>query len=93
MKLKKLLTKKYGTPKEDKEFWSNDLYRDDLDHWGMAIAVGHLSYYATWETEKTAVEISLTGDNYKVTHKVLYQSRKLAELREADREAKQLEEL
>jgi len=46
---KKILTKKYGKPKQDETFWKNDLYKDDYSHWGTAISLGHLVYLSSWE--------------------------------------------
>jgi len=41
---KKILTKKYGKPKQDETLWKNDLYKDDYSDWGTAISMGHLVY-------------------------------------------------
>ncbi len=77
---KTVLTKKYGKPMQDRTIWKNDLYKSDYSHWGMAISIGHLIYLAKWETANTTIANMLTGDNYKITHIILYSSKKLKEL-------------
>jgi hypothetical protein len=72
--VKKSLTDKYGKPKEDRMVWRNNLYKDDPDHWGMAVSAGHLIYEANWVTEDTDILLHLTGDNFKITHLLQYTS-------------------
>jgi len=60
------LTAKYGKPVQNEFFWRNDLYRNDPEQWGMAVAVGHLSRIAHWVTPRTEVWLGLKGDNYEV---------------------------
>jgi len=71
---KNLLSKKYGLPKKDITYWANDLYKEDYSDWGMAISVGHLFKVSNWSTGKTDIECSLSGDNYKITCKIVYNS-------------------
>jgi len=73
--VKKELTQKYGKPTEDETYWKNDLYKDDSSDWGMAVAVGHLSFQAVWQTPQTKVLLMLTGDNYEITHRLQYSSK------------------
>jgi len=82
-KIKGLLSQKYGTPAMDRTVWLNDLYKDDKDDWGMAIAVGHLTYYTSWNLPHTTVLQALKGDNYEITHLIRYSSTELAEATEA----------
>lgn len=79
-RIKKMLTKKYGKPSKDEHYWRDDLYRNDFEHLGFAISLGHLVYYATWQTSETDVYLGLTGDNGQVELAVEYQSRSLKEL-------------
>ncbi len=74
------LREKYGNPKSDDSFWSNDLYKENPDEWGMAVAVGHLSKYATWETDTTKIVLALRGDNFEIDLEIEYASRELAPL-------------
>lgn len=64
-RLKDSLTEKYGTPKEDKTIWLNDLYKDDPNNWGMAVVTGKVVFMTKWETETTNITVSLRGDNYE----------------------------
>jgi hypothetical protein len=74
------LTEKYGNPTSDKEHWGNDLYKDDYDKKGFAVSLGHLKYFAGWETSTTDITSALTGDNYEIRHVTEYVSKKLTAL-------------
>lgn len=91
--LKSLLTKKYGEPATDETSWSQDLYRGDAEHYGMAVSVGHLRLWSTWETEKTSIELSCFGENFDVTVRVRYASKELESLREGAAERQDLSDL
>lgn len=90
--LKEILTKKYGKPIEDKQYWKKDLYKNDYQDWGFAISLGHLTYFATWRTNKTDIVLGLYGDNYKINLGVEYESIQLKVLEEKAREKKALDE-
>jgi len=92
-KLKGLLTKKYGDPEKDKTIWKNDLYKDDYEDWGMAISVGHLIYYTTWNTDRTEVTLILTGENYSISTVIEYESVELSDVETELREKEKLSEL
>lgn len=93
LSIKDLLTKKYGGPTVDRIVWSNDLYREDTSHWGTALAMGHLAYYAAWETSKTKVQLVLTGDNFEVSHGIRYSSKELEALQNEASEQEKLDNL
>jgi hypothetical protein len=76
--LKSLLQKKYGVPKEDETIWKNDLYKDDYSQWGFAVSLGHLTYYSSWETERTSVFFVLNGENYDLETVIEYSSKELS---------------
>jgi len=84
--IQKILNKKYGKPESDDTYWKNDLYKDDYQSWGMALAVGHLTKYSNWNVADTKVWLSINGDNYKVSHSAEYSSVKLAGLESAKSE-------
>ena len=84
--IQKILNKKYGKPADDKTYWKNDLYKDNYQGWGMALAVGHLTKYSNWKVSDTEVWLSLNGDNYEVSHSAEYSSVKLAVLESAKSE-------
>ena len=79
-RIKQMLIKKHGKPGKDEQYWRNDLYKDDFEHWGFAMSLGHLVYYTTWQTPETDMYLGLTGDNGQVELTVEYQSRDLEEL-------------
>ncbi len=83
------LERLYGTPTLNETDWSNDLYQDDPQDYGMAVAVGHLAYRAEWETETTFIRHVLTGNNFEINHGVSYSSTELAD---AGQEQEQQEE-
>jgi hypothetical protein len=70
----------YGTPKLSDTYWSDDLYQDDPQDYGMAVAVGHVVYDAGWETETTLIRHTLRGNNYEIDHIVAYGSIELADI-------------
>jgi len=91
--IKELLSKKYGSPIKDNRYWSRDLYKDDSDSYGMAIAVGDLSLYTNWENESTELILYLTGDNYVITFGVEYTSKNLRNLEAEKTEKEAVENL
>jgi len=92
-KLKELLTKKYDTPIEDSHKWFNDLYKDDPEEYGMAVAVGHLRYAADWNINNTLIQLRLYGDNYKINLMVAYDSKELSEERVKAKEKNDISDL
>ena len=75
-KLKKNLSIKYGEPVEDATNWKNNLFKSRPDSWGTAVGMGHLSFFAKWETTTTEILLALTGDNFKETLLIKYESKK-----------------
>lgn len=92
-RVKRLLSKKYGRPLSDQEYWTQREYEGDPDHWGMAVSGGQLTLFARWSTPKTAIEHVLSGDNFDVTHRISYRSRELAAVEAQRLEAHYLESL
>lgn len=72
----KLLTRVYGSPKEDRENWKKGgvFTKDDPNDYGFAVSQGYLSYFASWENDKTEVETCLrAGDNFgEIIHAIQY---------------------
>ena len=75
-RIDKILRKKHGKPDVHKEIWRRELYKNDKDNWGMAIAVGDLRYFTQWKGE-TSIRHSLSGDNFKIKHTLIYSNKKL----------------
>lgn len=90
--LKTLLTQKYGEPIEDKVVWKDDLYKGDNEE-GFAVSVGHLFYYANWETESTEVDLTLWGNNYEVKLMLSYSGKEFKKLEEEKEKEKTLDDL
>lgn len=84
--LKGLLTKKYGSPIVDKITWKNDLYKGDIQDYGMAISIGHLTYFCKWTTDRTEIIFVLYGDNYEVSNALKYSSIELKDFEQKARE-------
>ncbi len=91
--LKALLTEKYGKPEVDETNWSQTLYKDTPEHWGTAVAVGHLSLGAAWTTKDTRVMIACRGNNGKVAVGIVYDSIALSDLRAETEKTKALRDL
>lgn len=91
--LKNSVIKKYGDPKNDRTFWSNDLYKDDYLEWGMAVSCGHLSKFADWETAQSKVNVALYGENFNVTVSVEYSGKAFEALESSVKEAELLSDL
>jgi len=86
----KILRKKYGKPDVHKEIWRKDLYKNDKDNWGMAIAVGDLVYFTQWKGE-TSIRHNLSGGNFKINHSLIYSNTKLEKECEEFKGKKKLE--
>ncbi len=91
--LKALLVKKYGDPVSDEKFWSNTLWQDNPNEWGLAVASGHLSLYARWETGDTRVFLYLSGENYESSLGIEYVSVSFEGLENSVRETAVLDNL
>jgi len=70
--LKKLYTDKYSAPYQDKENWSDDLYKDDPDDYGTAVACGHLSYASIFSNSGDDIIMMLNGDNFDISLSITY---------------------
>jgi len=88
--IKELLTKKYGSPKEDETVWKNDLYKDDYSQWGFAVSLGHLMYYSSWENDRTSIFFLLNGENYEIKTVIEYTSKELSAVEDEMRDKKAL---
>ncbi len=73
--IKMTLSHTYGSPRVDKQFWNNELYRDDHKRWGFAISIGHLSFITQWTNESTDITLMLTGKKYAINFLIDYESK------------------
>lgn len=91
--VKELLTKKYGEPEDSHVVWHDDLYKDDVSEWGMAISIGHLFCFEQWNKGDTEITLSITGDNYEIQHGITYKSKLLSPLLEGKRQLEAMDGL
>ena len=74
--LKNLLTQKYGEPVIDETKWTNHQYEHTESQWGLAVAMGQLTYQCVWETERTVISMKLWGsDDIEINHEITYRER------------------
>jgi hypothetical protein len=88
-----LLEQRYGKAANPQTIWLNDLYRDDPDDYGMAIAAGHMAKQTKWETERTSVRHTLRGDNFDITHGIVYEGKPMQALQDEAEKQKALNQL
>ncbi|MCL5036950.1 MAG: hypothetical protein M1269_07545 [Chloroflexi bacterium] len=79
-KIGDLLTEKYGKPVKDEVIWKNDLFKNNPQNWGLAISAGQLVLKSKWENENTYLYMTLSGDNYRIAHLLIYQSKEYEHL-------------
>ena len=91
--LQTLLTKKYGKPVGDSRHWSQDLYKNDPKHIGMAVSMGHLTLVSNWTRPKTKIELVCRGENFKVKVYIRYVSVALEGLKTQTDENEKLDDL
>src|ERR1035437_5720723 len=76
--LKEALIKKYGEPSSDDIIWENNLHKDNLQEYGLAISVGLLEYLTQWThiNNTTNIVLNLYGKDNKINLNILYASLK-----------------
>jgi len=72
--LKKMLTERYGAPAEDETTWSQTFYKDVPEYLGIAYSVGDVRSKTLWRTEKTAVQLEIFGELYRLQVVLTYSS-------------------
>jgi hypothetical protein len=98
--IKKILEKKYGKgtyPNGKEYYWSNDLYQDAYEDWGMALAIGHLRVvieynYIANNGNNIQIRHALTGANYKVSHGMVYTDSELDKIASSAEEESSLDD-
>jgi hypothetical protein len=68
----KYLKSMYGQPYEDKDIWLNNLFKDDPQYYGTAIACGHYAKRAKWKYKNEEIYLYLSGDNFEINLGVLF---------------------
>lgn len=93
MKLKELLTDKYGAPVDDDVIWKSDLFKGETSALGTAVSSGHLVLQTIWEAQDTTIRMVLRGEGFDISHGIIYSEKATAaerERREAQRARDQL---
>lgn len=85
-----LLEQRYGAPNEQRWVWLNDLFKDDPQQYGTAVAAEQLLVYENWKTSGTDIEHSLSGKNFKILHKIRYASLEFEGLMEKEKQKQDL---
>lgn len=62
--VKNSINSKYGNPKDEGQLWMNEEYKDDPDLRGLAVCLGHVTYYSKWTNDKSEIMEILSGDKY-----------------------------
>lgn len=79
-RLKEILKKKYGKPIEDTLMWLMDSYKDKYkNNLGLAVSLGYLNYFTTWETFNKTISLALIGMDYGIDIGIEYKSKRLKE--------------
>ena len=52
------------------------IYKNDIDDYGFAVSLGHLSYSAGWFGNLTDISVYLQGENYEISLIIQYVSKK-----------------
>ena len=89
---KDILIKIYNEPLNDNIIWLDDLYKNDPSKYGLAVSIGHLSYWSNWETERTKIICMLRGENYSIICGIEYSSKELEPLENKEIERKNIED-
>ena len=58
IKLKEVLTRKYGSPIKSDIRWYSNLYKKRLQDYGLAVSIGHLAFISEWETDMNAYSLN-----------------------------------
>lgn len=64
--------------------WKNSLFADDKEQYGLAISAGHLVVISSWVVGECEFSHVLYGDNYKISHMILYRDSTHEEVTDTD---------
>lgn len=78
--LRGLLIEKYGKADSDDMYWLDDGFKDSPLQLGMAAAVGQYRRFLHWQRADGDLWLGLSGENYKATVSVEYESAALGPL-------------
>lgn len=92
-RLKDLLVKKYGKPSLDDTVWSNSVFKDDPDRWGLALSTGHMRRFAIWDNPREEIRLSISGDNARISMVLNYESEEHGHLLDQQLESEDLNDI
>ena len=72
------LAQKYGQAKKEEIIWLDDTYRNVSNKRGLALSLGHVEYFAFWETPVTEIACSLKEESFYIRCSVEYSSKELS---------------
>lgn len=72
-----MLRKKYGEPTEARDLWTDNVFKDDPNNYGTALATGSLMKASKWELDNTDIFHVVTGENFKVQHVIEFSAKQL----------------
>jgi len=61
-----------GAPLAEEAVWTDDLYRDHSDQWGIALAAGMVVFGRSWSSDVAHVAHSIRGRQLDVIHVLQY---------------------
>lgn len=61
-------------PTEQRLSWLNDIYKNEPEHYGVAVSLGQLVYSTQWQGTRTVITHALYGENGAITHEIEYAS-------------------
>jgi hypothetical protein len=79
--IKELFINKFGNTTVSNDMaWGNDLYKNDIQYYGLSVSMGYLSYLSTWKFGDTEINNFLSGDNFKINHILRFVGNKYEEV-------------
>ena len=62
--IKRVVSKKYGSPSVDRINWTDETYKSDESKWSDAFKYGHVNMYSEWNLDNgTVAQLSWSRDN------------------------------
>lgn len=80
--INEILKEKYKYSHAPDVLWKNDLYSDDKNRFGFAVSIGHLELQSINFTKTTAILHKLSGDNFEISHFIVYKDLNFKEKKE-----------
>ena len=92
-KFKAALSQKYGPAKVEETNWQNESLRKISSKKGLALSLGYVEFYSSWETPETTISCSLKEENYYILCSVVYRSKEISGLQQETKKEDKLDPL